>query len=361
MNNKIKEIVIPNISSERKYWLVRTDGGRYYPSFDVNNYIAIGWNKIDEEFFKKDKEKSVSKLDIFNLHPEAIDKSKEPVTQNRRAQFVANQLNKFIHKIKKGDIVLIPSDDSKDVTFGEVIEDQIYFETGFPEKDSLEQKDMVVTDRKYCPYIKRKKVRWIQTIFKDDLDPELHRLFHSQQTIVEANDYATYIDRSLDSIFIKGDKAHLTLYVQKEGDINALEFSGLIRDTLNSIDSFKEIDFKIDPELLDKNRVSIKTNVQSPGPIEFIGSVQVILPLVSLLANMYHDRDYKIRIKNLFGKIDGGNTAREIIEILQTVENKNYTNELEVEKLKIGKHFENLGITNPDQFINSTEEETKEG
>lgn len=38
---------------ERKYWLVRTDGGIHYDDFITNGYIAIGWDYISVDSFNK--------------------------------------------------------------------------------------------------------------------------------------------------------------------------------------------------------------------------------------------------------------------------------------------------------------------
>ena len=37
---------IPMIDKNRKYWLVRTESGKFFEDFLFNNYIALGWDKI---------------------------------------------------------------------------------------------------------------------------------------------------------------------------------------------------------------------------------------------------------------------------------------------------------------------------
>ena len=43
-----REVGIPIIPDERKYWLVRTKSGIYFNDFYLNNYIAIGWDEISD-------------------------------------------------------------------------------------------------------------------------------------------------------------------------------------------------------------------------------------------------------------------------------------------------------------------------
>lgn len=354
MTEATQEIIIPNISPTRNYWLVRTESGLYYSSFDVNNYIAIGWNEIDQNIVNKKSE--ISKEDILTLCPQSKDKT--PSQQSRQATLIANNINKFINEIKEGDIVMIPSVDSEYVTFGEVSESKLYFEKDFPTITPTEP-----SDPKFCPYVKRKKVKWLKTIKRQKLDPELYKVFHSHHTINDANSYAQFIDRAIDSIFIKGDTAHLTLYVEKKGNINALMFSDLIRDTLTPIDKFKEITNReitnIKATTLNKNNISIKTNVQSPGPIELIGSVSEIIFIVSMIVSLDSNK-YKFKIKNLFNKKEdekeNDNKIRDIIKAFNDEDIQSYTNELEKEKKDIEQHLKNLKIKNPKDNINSTKE-----
>ena len=50
----IKEIVdalkIPVVESSQKIWFFRTNGGAFYFDYRLNEYIALGWDKIDEDF-----------------------------------------------------------------------------------------------------------------------------------------------------------------------------------------------------------------------------------------------------------------------------------------------------------------------
>ncbi|MCU4836826.1 hypothetical protein OCF61_28920 [Bacillus cereus] len=350
MENLSKEIIIPNISSDRDYWLVRTEAGLFYQSFDINNYIAIGWNEIDETVLKKNN-MTVNKEDILRLCPPPI-KTNDKGQQSRQAQLIANNINKFIKKVKKGDIVIIPSARSEYVTFGEVLDSDLYYETNIPEVRPKKR-----SDEKFCQYTKRKRVKWLKTIKKDKLDPELYKLFYSQHTITEAKDYAQFIDRAIDSLFIKGTTAHLTLHVEKKGNVNALSFSDLIRDTLNPIDQFKEINKPFSANL-DKNKISIKTNVQSPGPIELIGSIPEIMVIASLIISLDYPK-YVFKVKNLLAPTknkEKNNAIKELVDSFNDEDFKEYNDKLTKEKETLQKHLKDLQIDNPEENINSTKE-----
>ena len=39
-----RTIVIPVIPSTRRYWLIRTERGKFYRDFKENGYVALGWD-----------------------------------------------------------------------------------------------------------------------------------------------------------------------------------------------------------------------------------------------------------------------------------------------------------------------------
>jgi restriction system protein len=254
--------LIPSISSERKYWLVRTNSGIYYDNFFHEGFIGIGWNQISEEGVTKPTNIPLSDL------------VKERYPDEQRPKYVANQISTFVHEISKGDVVLIPSQNSSYITFGEVTSD-VYVDPNFKEIDDISIDEDLYPLFDLCIYAKRRSVRWIKTIKRENLDPYLYKLLYSQHTVSNATDYAPFIDRTLNSLFIKGNKAHLILHVTKEKDVLAKDLALLITSVLRTIDQINDLtDFNDDE--LNSDNIEIKLNVQSPGPIEFIGNIPEI-------------------------------------------------------------------------------------
>lgn len=65
---------IPVIDPSTNYWFIRTNGGDNFENFYFGQYVAIGWDKIDDLDFIKHcslndlKEKSLSHIQmILNL------------------------------------------------------------------------------------------------------------------------------------------------------------------------------------------------------------------------------------------------------------------------------------------------------
>ncbi|MBU3569295.1 hypothetical protein IUK39_03765 [Priestia aryabhattai] len=245
---------IPVLPENQKYWFVRTSAGEYYEEFSNEKFIGIGWNKINGESLRS----NVPLKDIVA----------SCYAEENRPQHAANQITLFFNEMKKGDIVLIPSAKSTYINFG-IIEEDVYEEDIPIELEEIdEHTDLMFEYEGMCPYRKRRKVNWIKAIRRDHLDPKLYRLIYSQHTISKANDYAEFIDRALYDFYIKGDECHMVMHVRKQGNIKGDYLVEFMYDLLNVAKSNRQTD---------DEEVDMKVSVQSPGVIEIIGSVPVIV------------------------------------------------------------------------------------
>jgi restriction system protein len=237
------------LNEERSYWLVRTQSGDYHQEFYFDNYIAIGWNEFNdvENFNFKDGTKEKKRIS------ELIDSQYEEVNQPGR---IYNQIRRFWYEIEIGDIVMIPTQNSKHISFGVI--------TSKPYIKSLSESSL---DEDVCPFQKRRDVNWIKTIDREKLDPYLYKMMHSQNTINSANDYAPFIDRTLHSFYIKGDRAHLVINVKKEEKIPAQDLMLFVAGVIELVPLLNELD--VINTKFDKSDLDMKLNVQSPGIIEF--------------------------------------------------------------------------------------------
>lgn len=255
---------LPIIDEQQRYWLVRTEGGWYYNNFRNDNFIAIGWDKVNDIDAirsirdRKDEETMIKRMKL--AYPE-----------KQRFGHDLNQIRTFVSTIKSGDIILSPSYSSYQIAFG-IVTSNVYVKT--VELTEEEEK------RGVCPFSKRRDVLWIKTLKRDDLDPYLYKLFFSHHTITDAIDYAPLIDRTLHSLFIKGDKAHLVLEIASKEEIFARDLTDLIEGLLDFADDFNDAtgsNFEL-------RNVEMKVNVQSPGLIELLSySIFGILAIAGIL------------------------------------------------------------------------------
>lgn len=360
MNTRENKFLVPYISTDRNYWLVRTEGGKYYESFYHNKYIAIDWNDLDEQFFNTTRYQSIdyniepiiTKELLMNFYEQKFSGNKDKVKQYvRKYQRIATMVNRFAFGMKKGDIVLVPSTDSDQISFGEILDDQQYFEDNFPETTPQER-----DSPKFCPFVKRRTVRWLKTVNKRDLDSNLYSLLYSQHVInlISKREYAHFIDRTLDSIYIKGDTAHLILNVKQKGDINALSFADMIKDSVKIINDFSQQYPSV--KEINGNKIKIKANVQSPGPIELFGSIKEVLLLTSLVVDIYglNINTYKVIS---FWKKENHDEVQQALEILESEEFEEYRKSVLSSKTRVNnlkEHLNELGVEPPTKDVNSS-------
>lgn len=249
--------LIPIIPKTKNYWLVRTQGGKYYEEYRKNGFIAINWDEISVNDIK-----NLSREDLENKIKEYYPKKKKP----GRA---AGQLKTFTNLIKKGDTVVITSYSSNQFSVGEVLEDDCYTEEVSPKQ--------LEVNNKLCSFQKRKKVKWIKEVHKWDVEFSMFKLLqHAQNTISDANDYADVIESMIHDFYIRGAKAELTLRVKKEGNIPWNSFFSMGNEISELASDFNTFTNKYS---INMDEIDTKVNINSPGKIKLSGPAKAITAL----------------------------------------------------------------------------------
>ncbi|KQC31436.1 hypothetical protein [Flagellimonas eckloniae] len=329
----IEEILnkLPKVKDDRNYWLVRADGGKYYDSFLRGGFIAIGYNKISLKDIQKGNTKDDTGVNILKFN--IMDKYKD---EEKRPGHTAKQLLRFAYEVKKNDIVLIPSENSEEIAFVEVTQTAAYND---------------LNDSYDCPYIKRKKIRYLKTVPRDTLDPNLYKLMFSHHTITTANIYDSYIDKIINSFFIKEDEAHMVLNVESEEDVKArsvFEMGGLILDVFDEFCKEEELD-------LDSNDFDVKLAIQSPGFIELAGNAISGILIVGIIFVCLAGGNFDLKISeevNLNVQTDG------IIERIRQFLKSN--SKIQTKKKLLKKHMKSLKIKEPTELIDVLKELDKD-
>ena len=337
-----KELGIPIVSEGRKYWMVRTKSGVYFNDFYLNDYIAIGWDEIDDiSLMTEEKRESLVETIKLQYHKNRnTDEEDTEVKKTGNYGLIATQLIRFATEIKKGDIVIIPSQKSNNVAFGEVLDDGIY----------REMIDLEEVEDSQCPFIKRRKVRWIKRQDKEEVDIYLYKLLNSHHTITDACEYSNIIERTLNSIYIKDNIAHFTLRVGQENNIKLKELSKLINNNISIIEEFN----KITNSVLDVDDVAIKINLHSPGPVEIQGVITGVL-VISMITFAICGGAFKFTRKNGEKEIETGLEMKSdgLMEKLIKFMDHFNNNKLETERLRaqLEESRRDLRITVPQDIV----------
>lgn len=269
-----KHFNIKSIESDRKYWLFRVEDICSFKEFYDNQYIALDSSSI----FERGNE----------------------------------YLDVFINSMKENDIVVAVDSESSEIIIGEILD-----------KESIETEDL----RKY------RRMKWLKNISIDSLDIYLHKLLNTNRKIVNADEYSRYIDRSIYDFYIKDNNAHILFEVKAKKNISAINLLKFIASVVSIVDIYNEI-FE---DNLDKSKIELQINVQSPGPIEFFGDIEVVLLVGIILVIIVGGRiKFEKSTNKSSGEIETEGLLEKIMKFYKLVKN----NELDSDKKKWKKTLE---------------------
>lgn len=271
-----------SIAPTRKYWFIRTDGGKYFETFKENGFVAIEDNLITlrEIYSLKQKYKENKKIIIEELKK----LSKDRYPKDTRTGLIASQIYRFLFEVKKGDIIIIPDVNSSAIAIGEISDSII------PETSNQE-----IEDTK-CNWLKRKKIEWQKFILKNDIDPYLYKMIATHQAISDITHYSDIIERSIQNFFFTEETANLILEVKSKKNINA---RSLFKLGLTILDYTQDYIDKAGFEL-DTNDVDVKIALNSPGKIQLSAKSKITLLISALLIIGINGGGLKINICDKF-------------------------------------------------------------
>lgn len=249
--NTIINFKIRDISSETRFWMIRTKKGYFYNEFISKKFVALAWNTIS------------SGTDFSSSYAETLNDS---ILLNypeiKRPTLVANKCRSFIHDIKVNDILVIPSNSSRYITFayaGEYYEESaktLELERNITYR--IEHGEVMV-DEVTCPYLKRRHIIPIRTVKSDEINYHLYKAISSYHGISNFDEYGAIILDHLYNCYSFQDNTRLVFHVSKTDPITSKELSGFLY-SVNSILSSTGID---------ENAISTQASVHSVGDIVF--------------------------------------------------------------------------------------------
>jgi restriction system protein len=253
------EFGIPIIDNNQKSWFFRTKAGQYYYDFRTNGYIALGWDLVSPAMIR-------DKMSGSDWKKEQIEKQ---YPDEKRPGLILGQLDTFYNKMQPGDIVVIPSEESRKVAIGKIgdVADEIVREKG-------------AGDYPRCNYRHKRLVEWIKEV-ESWQDIYLFKAFRGNQTISDLTGDARLVLRNLYPVYILGDWIHLTLQKKTDSELSLADNVDLLSGILEMADQTSELYSAASF----RQNIQLKTAVGSPGIIEMIAPyIPVSLISVGLLA-----------------------------------------------------------------------------
>lgn len=282
-------ITIPEVPSDRRYWFLRTENGEYYKDFKENNFIAYSLDEISDI---PELKAAQTAEDIYTIVYSKILSIKE---NKRSATFHARQVLKFVNSFNIGDIVVIPSKRSVEYSIG-VIESDVYIDNSFTNDDSQALKS-TYEFYKLCPFLKRRRVRWLKVIRRDKLPLQLLRFAFAHQALADVTKYDHYIDRILHPVYTKNNRAYLSLIINQRNGIPAEEMANLLSAPITLLRLVNEF---LPPEIANDNSI-IESRViaESPGAAQFVGTASKIAGVLLILGVFAVGADLKVNVRGV--------------------------------------------------------------
>lgn len=233
---------IPTVEGKVNYHFIRTEGGRYFDSFFKNNYVAIGYEEV-----------TIQDVVLRNMDPlrakvkRAIPPRKlEALTEKGIEGKISSIINtvRDFHFMKKGDVVVIPDNNSNSFAFGIVNSDHT---------------EINLLREHHCPFTKRRGVKWIKQVPKTALHGRF-QLIRTQRTLTSLNEMDDLIDPIISGVYQKDDSTFLRVKVTTEDPISLFE----LNRSLNAIEAMVRFQKAQGREL---NDPTIQINLNSPGDV----------------------------------------------------------------------------------------------
>lgn len=321
---------IREIPAQRRYWFVRTFGGKIFDYYYTHNLIGVSGNDVPMDYIQNAPHDDVT---YGTLHGFI---TKNVIDQQSEATKLANQLITFYHEVKPGDIVLIPSENSDFIAFGEVTSNIRVQKTS----------SSLIHNEKVEPYPEKvRSVKWLKIMRKSDLVGDLKLLFFSRLGITNADKYGDFIESNVSTFFLKDDYYFSTLFIDLSNDqeLNVFDLHRYLEALTKLYENFcAENGIEYNEELF------IKIKVQSAGSVILkwtAGILVVGVAGIMMMSIVGSDPNLKFHT-NAQGKTDfeaglKGNFFKNLAEarkIEQETESKRVTDSLAAED----KKFEQL-------------------
>ena len=269
------------IAGSKKYWFVRSDGGRLYKSFNVQGLISIGYPELTlNDIYPPNKT-------VKEIKKSLTEKATEIYSEHKMPGLIASQVIRFVYEIEAGDVVIVPSFSSDYLLFGIVSDSRVIKSNIYVDSNDGEKIDPDFT--------KVKAVDWVTQVPKYKYAPQFFQMFSSQQAVFQVNDYARWIDPVLYDFYKKDGKYNLRLNIRRH---NGIKFRELFSTCLDVLDFGDELLVDLDiPE--DTSGIETRINLNSPGTIDLVSYAPYILALIGLIVIFVNGGGLKCSIKRL--------------------------------------------------------------
>lgn len=254
------------IQRDTRYWLIRPGvDAKCFEDFHRDDCIAFGWDKIENISETNRISLEDLKEQVRCQYGKILSDGKTLL--NRKIGDIASKIYKFTYEVKEDDIIITPGDE--EVLIGKVV-GKLEIVRGRYNTKPLTKEETLIGELN-----KVRKVVWLARIRREELEPNIRlelRVVHGI-SLISNEQVITEINRTIYSLYEYQNEGHSIYRIKKEEEIDFEKYAKFIQ-------GIKEI-YTICREK-EEERLYIKTNIQSPGPIELIGASDMIVKITVL-------------------------------------------------------------------------------
>lgn len=343
------------IPPTRRFWVNRTEDGKFYDSFVDGNVIGLDIKDVPIsaiDKIKRDNSLKNGKVDYLKAHKDLKNyfnfvyarELRETLGKKKKTSLLSqislktNQVYNFVFEVKKGDYVAIPSHSSENISIGRVRESFI--------------------GNSGMTHLQR-SVDWIDTFKKREMDPVIFKAFSSHLAFYDISKYKDAVLRSLYDFYFLENEGNLVLNLGVDGNIS------FIKETRFLYNFYELFSLYLHENNLsfDARGLSTIVNLNSRGKRKLYGDkvlafVAALFLVVALdgdsLGKKSYGSDLQTVVTNISGFLDSASTSKVTREdLIDSAKDMNVDSQNFFKKLldSTNEKYENL--ENKQKRINS--------
>ncbi|MDR2278659.1 MAG: hypothetical protein LBE23_12445, partial [Vagococcus sp.] len=200
---------------------------------------------------------------------------KNESSYRRKASIAATRSFDFIYRMRIGDFVVVPGVRSQEYLFGVIISEE--FSTPISRNTDVS---------KECHFEFKREIHWIRTVHKKNFPSSLSWGLSAQKTIYDITDFAEDINKLLSSSYMYKERFYHQLSVNTPDPITSFQWY-----------QFQRAIFEVAEEK--SKEIYIKTNVQSPGIVEFVTNPANIPVIIAGIGILFGNVEGNIKGQNI--------------------------------------------------------------
>ncbi len=205
---------IHDVPSNRRFWVVRSDGGAYYSHFLANSLVAIG--HLDNMDYSQSTLTNAEEKErlLIGYRRSLIDNNEQLASASNKA----GQVSRFINEMNIGDYVITLS--ASRIVVG-VITSQAYKST----ESVTILNDDGSTNESLMQYSLRRNVMWGRSQDRGELPLVINNSFRANQTVFSANEHWKELNHWMSVAFISDGEAYISARIEQREGINNLDIA----------------------------------------------------------------------------------------------------------------------------------------